>query len=172
MLQRFCWSVAAWCICAGMFAFGQTNFATLSGRVSDSQSLPVRDARIELRSQSTDATRTGTLNGEGLFEFPAVPPGDYTVDVQAPGFASLHQQVRLEVGQQMRIDLTLTLGNKVENLDVVARTEILKDSRCESGRSSRGEVHQGAASERPDADRSGVDGSRARTRDMAHRRGT
>lgn len=133
MLQR-CLSVLAAChLCAGLLVFGQTNFATLSGNISDAQSLPVRTARIELRSNSTNATRTAMLNSEGLFEFPAVVPGDYTLDVQAPGFASLHQQVHLEVGQQMRLDLSLKLGNKVENFDVVARAEILKTADASLG---------------------------------------
>jgi hypothetical protein len=98
----------------------------LNGTITDEQKLPLRDAHLDLRSSSTGAVRQVTLNRDGLFEIPAILPGDYEVDISAPGFSPLHQRIHLEVGQQMRLDLTLSVGNKQENLDVVGRAEILK----------------------------------------------
>jgi outer membrane receptor protein involved in Fe transport len=63
---------------------------------------------------------------DGLFEISALMPGEYTMNVEAPGFTPVQQQVRLEVGQQMRLDLMLTVGKRLESLDVVAQSEILK----------------------------------------------
>jgi Carboxypeptidase regulatory-like domain len=116
-------------------AAGQSNFATLSGSINDVQSRPIRDARIQLRSNTTDAQRLVMPNIDGLFEISALMPGEYRVDVEAPGFAPVKRQIRLEVGQQMRLDLMLTIGKKIENLDVIAQSEILK-----TGDVSLGEV--------------------------------
>jgi hypothetical protein len=107
-------------------AFGQSNFATLSGSINDAQSRPIRDAHIQLRSKTTDAQRLVMPNMDGLFEISALMPGEYTMNVEAPGFTPVQQQVRLEVGQQMRLDLMLTVGKRLESLDVVAQSEILK----------------------------------------------
>jgi hypothetical protein len=107
-------------------AFGQGNFATLSGSINDAQSRPIRDTNIQLRSKTTDAQRLVMPNMDGLFEISALMPGEYTMNVEAPGFTPVQQQVRLEVGQQMRLDLMLTVGKRLESLDVVAQSEILK----------------------------------------------
>ena len=126
MLQHRWYAVATAFLCAAALGFGQTNLATLSGSVKDAQQLPIQGARIEIRSTATGAARTVLVNSQGLFEIPAISPGDYALQAGAAGFASLHQQLHLEVGQQMRLDLQLKLGDKVQNLDVVARAEILK----------------------------------------------
>lgn len=112
---------------------GQSNFATLSGSISDAQLQPVTEGHVRLRAKATGATRDIKVNDSGLFDVPALSPGEYGLDVDAPGFAALHQQLRLEVGQQMRIDLTLSVSKKLENLDVVARTEILKTADASLG---------------------------------------
>jgi hypothetical protein len=109
-------------------AFGQSNFATLSGSINDAQSRPIRDARIQLRSKTIDAQRLIMPNMDGLFEIGGLMPGEYTMNVEAPGFTPVQQQVRLEGGQQMRLDLMLTVGKRMESLDFVAQSEILKSA--------------------------------------------
>ena len=51
-------------------------------------------------------------NDQGIFEITGLQPGEYELRVDAPGFASLTQSLRLEVGQQM----TLNLGLKVASV--------------------------------------------------------
>src|SRR5580704_12726974 len=112
MLRKNLLVIIIGCSLACIFALAQSNFATLSGSVADAQSRPMRDARVEVRAEGTGAVRRVALNNDGLFEVPGLAPGDYTVQVQATGFAPLSRRVRLEVGQQMRLDLTLNLGEK------------------------------------------------------------
>jgi Carboxypeptidase regulatory-like domain len=134
MLQRRLSVVAGVYLLYGALSVcGQSNFATVSGSVMDEQLLPIQEATINLRSTATGASRRVTPNREGLFEIPAVVPGDYTVRVESSGFSPLEQAIHLEVGQQMRLDLRLSVGNKLENLNVVAQTEILKTSDASLG---------------------------------------
>src|SRR5207302_2702118 len=52
-----------------------------------------------------------------------LPPGDYELKVQAPGFSVLTRSLRLEVAQQMVLNLSLTVAsvkNVVEVGDVAA----------------------------------------------------
>ena len=134
MLQlRLSIAGSVYLICAAFAAFGQANLATVRGSIIDEQSLPVQQAQIEVRSDTTGASRKVTLNSQGLFEVPAILPGDYTVAVTSAGFSPLEQHIHLEVGQQMRLDLKLSVGSRTENLNVVAQTEILKTSDASLG---------------------------------------
>ena len=122
--------LCAWCNIA---LFAQSNFATLNGSVNDQQKRPVIAAKISLRSTLTDAVRATSVNDAGLFEIAGLAPGEYSLTVQATGFSALERTVVLEVGQQMRLDLTLSVGEKRESVDVVARAEVLKTSDASLG---------------------------------------
>jgi hypothetical protein len=110
------------CVCA----FGQSNFATVSGRVEDSSHAPVEGARITIRAKDTGAVRLLESKGYGLFEAVNLLPGDYSVDVEATGFAAVSRQIRLEVGQNMGLDLILSVGGQHETLAVTAAADTLK----------------------------------------------
>ena len=45
-----------------------------------------------------------------MFEITGLQPGDYELKVQAPGFSPLVQSLRLEVAQQMVVNLSLTVA--------------------------------------------------------------
>src|ERR1700730_6246949 len=114
------------CLCAPLFA--QSNFATLSGSIQDQQKSPVVDAALQLKSVTTGEIRTAAVNADGLFEVAGLKPGEYELEIRAQGFAVVNRTVQLEVGQQMRLDLTLSVGEKREFVEIVARAEVLKTS--------------------------------------------
>ena len=62
-------------------AFGQSNYAVVTGTVSDPQHLPVVGASVEFRAASTGAVRRVVTNQRGVFEVPALLPDDYVSDV-------------------------------------------------------------------------------------------
>ncbi|MFN7997049.1 MAG: carboxypeptidase-like regulatory domain-containing protein [Bryobacteraceae bacterium] len=64
---------------------------------------------------------------------PGLAPGEYQVKVSAKGFSEQTRKVSLEVGQQMRLDLTLSVSEKREVVDVVGRAEVLKTSDASLG---------------------------------------
>src|SRR5260370_39709896 len=82
-------------------AFGQSNYAVLSGTVSDSQHLPVAGAAVGLTAASTGAIRRVVTNQQGLFGAPALLPDDYELTVEAAAFAAATQSLRWWVGQNM-----------------------------------------------------------------------
>jgi hypothetical protein len=117
--------------CAPVLA--QSNFATLSGTVQDPQGGPVTGAKLSLTSAATGEFRNAMVNSAGLFEIAGLKPGAYQLDVRASGFADVERTVELEVGQQMRLDLTLSVGEKREAVDIVGRAEVLKTSDASLG---------------------------------------
>jgi hypothetical protein len=66
-----------------MPAYGQSNYAVVTGTVTDAQQLPVAGATIELTGASTGAVRRVTSSPQGLFEAPALLPDDYELQVSA-----------------------------------------------------------------------------------------
>src|ERR1700756_5038744 len=89
------------CSVAAPFLRAQSNYAVISGSVLDAQRLAIAGASVQLTASSTGAVRRVVTNQQGLFEAPALLPDDYQMNVEAPGFASSLQPVRLEVGQKL-----------------------------------------------------------------------
>src|ERR1700687_4150872 len=92
-------------------AFGQSNYAVVTGTVIDPQHLPVVGAAIQLTAASTGAVRHVVTDQRGLFEASALLPDDYELTTEAPGFAPEKQSVRLEVGQKLTVAISLPLGD-------------------------------------------------------------
>src|SRR6266700_2020168 len=106
-------------------AFGQSNYAVVTGTVTDPQHLPVVGATIQLTATSTGAVRRVVTNQRGLFEASALLPDDYELTAEAPGFALAKQSVRLEVGQKLAVAIGLTVGSVTQGVDVTAANEVL-----------------------------------------------
>jgi hypothetical protein len=106
-------------------AIGQSNYATLTGTVTDAQQLPVAGATIELTAASTGAVRRVVTNQQGLFEVPALLPDEYELKIEATGFAVARQNLRLEVGQKSALNITLSVGTLNEGVKVIGGSEVL-----------------------------------------------
>src|SRR5712672_2937899 len=106
-------------------ADGQSNYAVLSGSVTDSQHLPVAGAAVQLTAVSTGAIRRVVTNQQGVFEAPALLPDDYELKIEASGFAIAKQTLRLEVGQKLALDIVLKIGSVAEGVRVTAGSEVL-----------------------------------------------
>src|SRR5579864_3034799 len=105
--------------------FGQSNYAVVTGTVTDPQHLPVVGAAIQLTAASTGATRHLLTNQQGLFDASALLPDDYELKTEAPGFAPAEQSLRLEVGEKLTVAIALTVGPVKQGLDVTAASEVL-----------------------------------------------
>src|SRR5689334_682568 len=92
---------------AAVSAFGQSNYAVLGGTVFDPQQHAIPGATVELTSKSTQSARRVVSSEQGTFQFPGLLPGDYSLTVQATGFAPFTQTLSLEVGQQLTLDVNL-----------------------------------------------------------------
>jgi hypothetical protein len=67
-------------------AFGQTDTGTLLGSVVDPTQSVVPNANVTLRNTQTGATLVATTDKDGVFQFPGVLVGSYSVQVTAAGF--------------------------------------------------------------------------------------
>src|SRR5258708_2740752 len=113
--------------------FGQSNYAVLTGTVTDSQHLPVAGAAVELTAASTGAIRRIVTNQQGFFEAPALLPDDYELKVEASGLATAKQSLRVEVGQKLAVDITLRVGSVTQGVNVTAASEVLQTTDASVG---------------------------------------
>ena len=102
--------------------WAQSNYAAVSGTVFDPQQQAIPGASVQLTSQGTQATRQVKSNDQGLFQMTGLLPGEYKLVVEAVGFALLNQNLRLEVGQQMILDVSLKLPSLSTSVDVETQT--------------------------------------------------
>src|ERR1051325_1830606 len=100
----------------------QSNYASLSGTVSDPQQKVLAGSAVQLASSSTGAARQAVTNDQGAFQITGLLPGDYNLTVQASGFATINQKLTLEVGQSMNLDLSLKLASVNTVVDVKTDT--------------------------------------------------
>src|SRR5215470_772859 len=119
--------------------FAQSNYATLVGTVSDPQNRPLPGATVQITSAGTQAIRKVASNEFGIYRVTGLLPGDYELEVTLSGFASMKQSLRLEVGQQLTLDVSLKLASVTTTIEVGA-VDVLRTTD-----SSVGEVIEPAA---------------------------
>src|SRR6185437_320591 len=92
---------------------------TILGAVRDSSGAPVPSAPVRIESTATGVTRNLTTTTDGLYEAPSLPPGAYSVSVEATGFKKVTAgNVQLNVDEKARVDLTLEVGSVNETVEV------------------------------------------------------
>jgi hypothetical protein len=91
----------------------------VTGRVADPSGRAVPKAEIVVRHLVTGVERKAATNGEGLYEFPALPAGTYRMSVVARGFR-LHVVERLttEVASTSVQDVHLEIGDLSQQVTV------------------------------------------------------
>jgi len=80
---------------------------------------PVENASIVLQPLGA----TITQNDQGIYVFPAVPAGEYTVTVDAPGYASCTRTVMLTAGGMLSLSFSMTVSEEGENEGAVVEGE-------------------------------------------------
>jgi Carboxypeptidase regulatory-like domain/TonB-dependent Receptor Plug Domain len=100
----------------------------LSGLITDPADLAVPNARVSVRSVETGITRATLSNQQGEYSVPALPPGGYTLTVEADRFKTIHHHEILEVGQRARVDFSLTLGSNTESVTVQGNAALVNVS--------------------------------------------
>ena len=115
---------------------GQDSRATLVGVVLDPTGSAVAGAKVTVSNVETGIASSTTASSDGNYLMPLLQPGQYMLRVQHAGFKSLEQgPFELQLGDRVRVDLRLTLGDVTEQISVTAQAPLV-----ESGSADRGQV--------------------------------
>ncbi|HEY2016318.1 MAG TPA: carboxypeptidase-like regulatory domain-containing protein, partial [Bryobacteraceae bacterium] len=108
-------------------AFAQRDLSTLAGTVTDTSGGVVANASVRITEQATGLVYETLTNGSGEFVRPALKPSAYNVTVSAPGFKTSEQKdINLTAGERTGINITLTVGDVGQTVEVAATTPLLQ----------------------------------------------
>jgi hypothetical protein len=129
----------------GFFALqarSQTISGVISGRVVDSSGAIIPGAAVKLVQQNTGVTVTARSLSDGNFIFPAVQPGTYFLDVEAPGFKSLvKRNLVLTANERLSAgNLVMQVGSVTQSVTVTAAVTPVNTTSAET--SGDLDVHQ------------------------------
>jgi hypothetical protein len=120
-------------------ASAQFDTATVVGTVRDASDAVVPAAKVTLTGVETGISIVKTSSNDGNYEFSAVKPGVYIVSAEKTGFAiALVENVQVQVGARLRVDLRMPLGQLTERVEVTASSPLV-----ETDSSQRGQVITG-----------------------------
>lgn len=130
---RFVGAVTVFALLLIRFSFAQTQFATVTGRVTDNTGAAVSDATVTLTSVSTQTSQSTRTGSEGNYVFATVTPGDYNLRVEKDGFSKARKSVTLVVAQRLTADFSLKVGGGETTVNVEAGAELVNTTSGDVG---------------------------------------
>jgi len=107
-------------------AWAQNAQGTIVGHVVDPTGAVVSGATVTVSDISTGVKHTLVTSPTGDYTVTDLNPGEYSLTVEAPGFAqSSSTNITLEVQQTLRQDFKLSVGNVTSVVQVSATTQML-----------------------------------------------
>jgi len=115
-------SLIAFIACVPLVGKAQTT-GTILGYVRDPANAVVPGSILTVTNPSTGFSRQVTTDDEGYYFVPGLPVGTYSVNATKQGFKSFtRSNVVVDVAQNVRVDLTLEVGQVTELVEVVEET--------------------------------------------------
>ena len=104
------------CVFVNTAIFAQNGRGTVSGRAVDRVGAVLDGARVKLEPGDF----VTASDGQGEFNLIGVAPGKYTLTISYVGFTTYTKEVTVIAGQASRIDASLAVSAKSEEVSVVA----------------------------------------------------
>jgi hypothetical protein len=115
-------------------AFSQGNAGRILGTVTDQSGGVVAGATVTVIDTERGINRTLTSDDAGEYNAPNLTPGNYTVRAEAKGFKKLERQnVALEVGKEVRVDLTVQPGQQEQTVTVTEAIPLVETTNATLG---------------------------------------
>jgi Carboxypeptidase regulatory-like domain len=115
-------------------AFSQGSFGRILGTVTDQSGGVVAGATVTIIDTERGINRNLTTDDVGAYNAPNLTAGNYTVRVEARGFKELERQgIVIEVGKEVRIDLTVQPGDQNQTLTVTESVPLVETTNATMG---------------------------------------
>ena len=91
--------------------FSQGSAGRILGSITDQTGAIIPGVTVTIRDVDRGTSRTLVTDEAGVYNAPNLLPGTYTIRVELSGFASAERpNIKLEVGQDIRVDISLRGG--------------------------------------------------------------
>jgi hypothetical protein len=99
---------------------------SLGGLVTDASGAIVPGASVVVRNLATGVQQTTATNHAGLYRFPVVTPGSYSMVASLQGFRDVQVLVQVRVGNTTSQDIKLQVGASDDTAKVMGTTPLLR----------------------------------------------
>ena len=119
------WLAIFFCVAVCMFAVkvnAQTaGTASIQGVVADASGAVIQNATVTATNIATSVKHTTVTSDSGLYSFPNIAIGTYTLEVTATGFEHFRQtNIVLEVGSSIAVNPVIKVGAANQTVEVTA----------------------------------------------------
>jgi hypothetical protein len=118
MRTRTTWLAVAATFLAAAIASAQTTTGTISGRVTDSQGLPLPGVTVSVSSPRLQGVRTAVTSENGDYIIAQVPSGAYAVSFELSGFEKVSKTTEVAPTQTVPVNATLGVAGLSEVITV------------------------------------------------------
>ncbi|MGD0479384.1 MAG: TonB-dependent receptor [Terracidiphilus sp.] len=109
-------------------AFAQST-GSIRGTVSDPSGAAIARAAVTVTDTSTSLGRDTVTNESGIFVFPDLPIGTYTLKIAAPGFETMNRPgLTLLTGQVIDLPIAMAVGSQTQQITVTSETQQIETS--------------------------------------------
>jgi hypothetical protein len=112
--------------CALLSAQNVVMTGSLGGRVTDSSGAVVPSASVVARNLATGVEQSAETNHTGLYRFPVIMPGTYSITASLKGFRDVQALVEVRVGNTTSQDMKLQVGASADTVKVTGTTPLLR----------------------------------------------
>ena len=114
--------------------FAQTSTTQLGGTITDSSGATVPGAVVVATNESTGLRYTQATTEAGLYAFPSIPAGSYTLSVEGKGFKKFQlTKIVLQINTPATVNAALELGAATETIQVEANSETIQTNNATIG---------------------------------------
>jgi hypothetical protein len=129
------------CVCAVILlgiavhpVVAQVESGTFVGTVRDASGGTVSGAAVTITETQTNVAHKTFTNDQGEYNASHLNPGLYTVSIEQSGFKTATQfNIKLDINQVIRIDVTLTPGAVSETIEVTAAAPLVESQTSSIG---------------------------------------
>src|SRR5258708_24786564 len=115
-------------------ACSQGSFGHILGTITDQSGGVVSSATVTVTDVDRGVTRTLTTDASGEFNAPNLVPGNYKVRAEAKGFKAIERQsIALQVGQEIRVDLTVQPGEQAQTITITEQIPLVETTNATLG---------------------------------------
>lgn len=113
-------------------AHAQAVSGSITGFVTDQSGATIPNANISVTNTNTGVVTKLSTDAAGLYNATRIPPGTYSVAVEAPGFKrAVQENITVQVDATQRIDIKLELGEITQQVTVTATAPLLESQKTD-----------------------------------------
>jgi hypothetical protein len=112
--------------CALLTAQNVVLTGALGGRVTDQGGAVIPGASVVVQNLQTSVKQFTETNHAGLYQFPVLTPGSYSLAASLKGFRDVQALVRVQVGNTTSLDIKLKVGAGGNAVTVTGTTPLLR----------------------------------------------